>query len=412
MTALSSSENAVALFTLKGYLGISTPNLNAITFLADRGYAVDVYGPPQMAKFLLPDLSTRGVSFIELENRLMRGFILRDIEHILTHVRPKRKYRFVIGEEPEGLLRASLFASVWRVPYVYYSLDIAECNQMSGWRERLKKQIESFLSRRAVLTIAMDEARAQILSEINGIPRERVTAVFNSARGATRPEKDTWLRKKFGIRDDAVVVVAVGSLMPFTSIDKIVASVSSWDSRFVLVVHGWFVEPTFESRVRALAAQFPGRVFFSTDLLEGDTKYRIFQSADVGLVFYEPLTESSMMRLTASECSPGLSMTMVRNLSFVGGSAGKLFDFMRTGVPIVAGDLPGMRDLVEGNRCGLVVDAPSQIGDALIRILATHAEFSERALAAFPRYEFDRFFAPALDRILSACPVRESSQLE
>jgi glycosyltransferase involved in cell wall biosynthesis len=384
VNTVRSNQNAVALFTLKAYLGVSTPILNLAMFLADHGYVVDLYAPPQMAKFRMPDLSAWGVNLHELENRLAQCFFLRDVEHLLTHLGPKRRYRFVIGDEPDGLLRASVFAWVWRVPYVYLSLDIAECHPAGGWRERLKKRVESFFSRRAIITVAMDDVRAQIIAEKNGIPRERICTVFNAGRGAPLPEKSEWLRSKFGIANDAFVVLAIGSLIPDTSIDRIVASVSSWSQRFVLVIHGWFVEPAFEARVRALGAQCPSRVFFSTDLFPAETKYKVFQSADVGLVFFEPTTT---------------------NLRFVGGAAGKLFDFMRTGVPVVAADLPGMRELVEVNGCGIVVRDPSGIGDALIKIVERYVDFSSRGLAAFPRYEFDASFTPVFQRILSLCPV-------
>lgn len=113
---------------------------------------------------------------------------------------------------------------------------------------------------------------------------------------------------------------------------EIAESACQWPMDFVLVVHGWFDDRVYEERLRAVAERVPGRIFVSTEFLPIERKYDVFQSADIGVVAFGPDNDNHL---------------------FVGAAAGKLFEFARCGVPVVANDLPGMRKLISG-RCGEV----------------------------------------------------------
>jgi glycosyltransferase involved in cell wall biosynthesis len=68
----------------------------------------------------------------------------------------------------------------------------------------------------------------------------------------------------------------------------------------------------------------------------------------------------------------------------------KLFQYMAAGLPVVASDFPQVREIVDGERCGLVVDttSPAAIAAAIETILADPAEaraMGERGHAAIRR---------------------------
>jgi glycosyltransferase involved in cell wall biosynthesis len=113
---------------------------------------------------------------------------------------------------------------------------------------------------------------------------------------------------------------------------EIAQSVEQWPQEFVLVIHGWFPDKVYEEKIRTVAEQSPDRIFISTEFLSLDRKYEVFQSADIGLVAFTPDSENTML---------------------VGTAAGKLFEFVRCGVPIVVNELNGMNDLI-GGKCGEV----------------------------------------------------------
>jgi glycosyltransferase involved in cell wall biosynthesis len=159
--------------------------------------------------------------------------------------------------------------------------------------------------------------------------------------------------------------------------------VDAWPPDCVLVLHGWMPDAGFAGQIRAEAAKRPGRVYLSTELLPDAGKFQVFQSAAIGLVCYEPADD---------------------NLKYAAGSSGKLFDFMRTGVPVVANDIPGMRELVAGNACGIVVQAAGQIGEAIGAVRASYFGYRQAALAAYENYRFDTSYDAVLPRIEASLP--------
>jgi glycosyltransferase involved in cell wall biosynthesis len=91
-------------------------------------------------------------------------------------------------------------------------------------------------------------------------------------------------------------------------------------------------------------------------------------------------------------------------LKYAAGSSGKLYDFMRVGVPVVANDIPGMRELVVGNSCGIVIQSAELIGQAIGTMLANYRTYSQSALAAYENYRFDASYEVVLRRIELSLP--------
>ncbi len=58
------------------------------------------------------------------------------------------------------------------------------------------------------------------------------------------------------------------------------------------------------------------------------------------------------------------------------GTPTKLLEYMAVARPVVASDLPFVRNLIKGNECGLVVpwDSPSAHAEALLHLFAHDAE--------------------------------------
>jgi glycosyltransferase involved in cell wall biosynthesis len=77
---------------------------------------------------------------------------------------------------------------------------------------------------------------------------------------------------------------------------------------------------------------------------------------------------------------------------------------MRVGVPVVANDIPGMRELVAGNSCGIVIESAEHIAQAIGAMLANYRTFSQSALAAYENYRFDASYEAVLRRIESSLP--------
>jgi glycosyltransferase involved in cell wall biosynthesis len=367
----------VALITCFEWVSISTSVINTARFLASQGYEVDLYLVPG-GRFGTPVFAESAIRTFTVKRW---AFPFNQLAFLWARWRSRKDYLFSIGFDPHGAFVAWLQRLVFGTPYVYHSLEILSVLPRHGWKLRLLKRLERRAARSAVLCLTQDDQRRAVLAESLGLLQSRIGVALNSPIGPPLTERGSYLHRKLGIDEDKRLVLAVGSLMRETWIDKMLGSVDAWPTDCVLVLHGWIPEGGFAAQVQAEAAKRPGRVFLSTELLPDSGKYQVFQSAAIGLVCYEPVDA---------------------NLKYAAGSSGKLYDFMRTGVPVVGNSIPGMRELVEGNGCGVVVDYGAQIGEALRKVLADYEAYRRGAAAAYEKYRFEASYAVVLGRIESA----------
>lgn len=364
----------VALFTHFEWVSISTSVVNTARYLAANNYEVDLYLLPS-DRFGEPAFAEKAVRKVSVG---AKGFFTSLPKYLWARLRLNRRYRFAIGFDPHGVIVAWVQHLVFGTPYAYHSLEILCLTSRSGWKRRALKMLERRAARRALVCLTQDAQRAAILADDLKLSRERMDIVVNAPLGPALPQRRDYLHRKLGIDPSKTLVLAVGSLMREHWIDKILASVDDWPDDCVLVLHGWIPHADFAVQVQAEADKRPGRVFVSTELLPDSQKYLIPQSAAIGLVCYEPLDD---------------------NLKYAAGSSGKLYDFMRVGVPVIANDIPGMRELVEGNSCGVVVQSAAHIGQAIRRLRAGYQTYSRSAVSAYENYRFEVGYAAVLARI-------------
>jgi len=148
--------------------------------------------------------------------------------------------------------------------------------------------------------------------------------------------------------------------------------------RFVL--GGRFDTPTLETRMRAMAAW---HYVDYRGVLPRASVAKVFGDARMGLVLFHPTANHI-------ESQPN-----------------KLFEYMAAGLPVVASHFPLWREIVEGNRCGIVVDPldPVAIAGAMDWLLAHPAE--AEAMGARGRDAVrDRFNWPREETTLLDCYAR------
>jgi len=165
-------------------------------------------------------------------------------------------------------------------------------------------------------------------------------------------------------------IIYVGGITAIRGIREMVQAMSlmpeSLDARLVLV--GAFSPPSLEAEVRGL----PGweRVEF-VGWQDRASVARLLGEARAGLVLFHP--EPNHL-----EAQPN-----------------KLFEYMSAGLPVIASDFPLWREIVEKERCGLLVDPldPAAIAKVIQWILE-HPEEAEAMgrrgqKAVFERYNWD-----------------------
>ncbi len=370
----------MALITSNGYEGISSPVVNTAFYLAKKGFSVDIYvSRSSYCEDLGLDLRLNhpGIKVIKIKEIFYRFFgrlsgYVRDLEFCFNVIRMKGKYDFLIGYEQHGLVRAALLGNIWNRRYVYHSLEFYE-------KRNLLKFLECHYMKKATVNLTQDYNRVRIMSTTCGIPKEMFMVSVNSSLGNVLKKKKNYFRDRFGIGMEKYIVLFTGSIIEQCYIREVIESVKRWPKQFVLVIHGWIPDDSLRPYIEDAVKQNPDKIFLSTDIIQFEEKYTIFQSVDVGLVLFSPIN---------------------LNMKYAAGSAGKLYDFMRTGVPVIANRIPGMSRLVLGNDIGEIIESCEEIPKALRKISSSYERYRESAFKVFPKYEFSVSYDKIMKRIM------------
>jgi glycosyltransferase involved in cell wall biosynthesis len=190
--------------------------------------------------------------------------------------------------------------------------------------------------------VTITAALARELEERFG-PRPTLAVVADGARFA--PLVDPGLGP--GASADAPVVGYAGHLYPWKGVDVLVGALAHLPGVGALVVGGLQVEPDL-ARVRALADQVaPGRVRF-TGQVDPPRVPGWLREADVLVLPNTPT------RISAAYTSPL-----------------KLFEYMASGRPIVASDLPSLREILRPDANAVLVAPgdPEALARGIRRVL-------------------------------------------
>ncbi|HET9425896.1 MAG TPA: glycosyltransferase [Gemmatimonadaceae bacterium] len=364
------------------------PSLNAAELLCDAGVELTIVtrsaGPlrhPFSQSIRLRPVSPSGTGAVRL------GRFTDQVIRAALRTRP----RLIIGYDFTGALAARAAqhwlrsTGVGRPALVYHNHDPVAWEKKPGFR-RHGRLLERRLARAADLVIVPDEQRARWFAsfhELGSIP----TVVRNCPRLNRRRPRPV-LRNRLralGFDFRYIVLRQQSRIGPGHGIEAILRSMSGWPDDTGLVLLGAEGVPGYVDSVARLAAEC--RVAGRLAVLPRVPYHELFDytaDADIGLAVYE---------------NAGL------NHLYSAGASNKLYEYAAAGVPVIASaDLPGYRDIVEGQGIGRCVSLglPEQIAHAVrdLRTGPLHDRCARqgRALHA-SEWNYEHQFSPVLDLV-------------
>jgi glycosyltransferase involved in cell wall biosynthesis len=362
---------SIALICRFGWVGISTSVINTALFWQSKGFIVDLYTEkPDLVNFPLPPFKGKNIKVIvtQIDHKKV---ILEDLYFRQKYFR-KERYDFVIGFDHLGLIRGGIASFFKRSILIYHSLEFfepAEKALKSRIISKIVKFSEIFFSFKADYFFSQDTYRIKYLKRKLLQKRNKFRVIYNSPIGVSFPGNSPYFRNLFDIPESKKIVLCVGSLIKEHQVLSLLDSISTWDERFVLVLHGWIPYITVKNEILKKKNEYPQKIFISNTLFKDENKYVPFQSCDIGFVGFQPLNN---------------------NLKYAAGSAGKIFDLLRSGKPILAFDTPGMKEIIEDNETGFVFNSWDEVNLHLLTIETRYMNYVNNAITTFAKYEFSK----------------------
>lgn len=337
-------------------------------FLAEKGHRVFLLSPAD-PDYRKPSFLAGGMTYVEVKGRWSRRIPVR-VPLTAALVLEARRLRereegswLILGAGAYGTVAARLLSLAGGGPYAAYLHEYpAPAGGAGGgmsWGEKLVRRSIAG----SALTVVFDEWHARFLEEECGVDRGKMMLLPNADRGRGAVTRTAVLREKFGIPADHLILLHSGGMGGCFQSRELAGESSRWPPQWHLVFHTSYrvAELPYTEEVKSAAGE---RVHFSTEPLPASELRGMVASADIGLALYS----RELLGLRAD---------------LIGLAAGKIGDYLRCGLPVVATDLPSVAPFIKKYRCGVCVRGPEEVADAVRTILDDYDRYREGAVRCF-----------------------------
>lgn len=379
----SDSAPRIAIVTAIDYLPVSATLMNTIRLLGKVGYKIDFICQSTAKAWDLPEFSDIDFTyhFAPRLNELRIPGLGLFIQTILTFwICLTRRPLAILAIDQEGLMAAGPSAILAQIPMIYLSLEL---RFKSTLKSRFFKFWEKFYFNIVKFTIIQDKHRGEVLLQTLDVEKsdmEKHDLIFiPHTNGITPPptKRGNYIRKRWNIPDSNKVILYCGGFTDVNMVNELALSAKTWDPKWTLIIHGWKGYQDYFDELKEIC---DGKhIILSEEVLKVEELDEFVSSADIGVALYKPIDE---------------------NFYVMGLSSGKIWLYLRGGLPVITVDFPNLVEMVDHGRFGLYIHQPEEMSDAIQKILDDYSRFEKNSRVYFKKYgDFSTAFKPVLERL-------------
>lgn len=301
-------------------------------------------------------------------------------ENCLKRIKDINGDKIFIVIEPEAAL---VFANMrMGSPHIYLSLELNNLrNEHPSDFCEYKRQVTKKIIETALFSIIQDENRENLLRKDLEIQDNINFFYFPVSIKGPVLDINSYLREKYQIPDDKIIVLYSGSIMPWAMLVEIVESANNWDQKYALVIHGGRYDKDYLSRIKESVKS--ENVIISTEWLSYDEIENLVASANIGIACYVENTVNNVI---------------------IDNASGKLAYYLKAGLPVLLKNNIYNRCFVEEFKCGHVFDDFSNMNVALDELMESYEEYRKNAYSTFNiKYDFNKYYQKLLQKIRTGC---------
>jgi glycosyltransferase involved in cell wall biosynthesis len=365
-------KKRVALIHLRGFFD-TVPCLHSLVLhLAKHRVGVDIFILAD-EEYKFPEFDNSNIKIHILPGNYQLNPVRMGIQMLKSFIIVKQKllekhYDVIMGVDPDGLVLAHLVAINKNIRKWYISLELYFLDEIECFVGKVMKLIEKFCNRSVQFSVVQDKNRAKLLSEENNISLSRILMLPNANLGESGKRRSNFLKKRLNIEDNKKIILHIGVLsnriMPF----DIAENTLTWPDDWIMVFHTRNISDRNNDIFRKIKkVGSANKIKYSEYPVKQKHLAKLVASADIGIAFYKV----------------GETPAMGKNLYHAGLSAGKIAQYLQYGVPVITNDLPVIGDMIRKYKCGIVLDTPTSLQNAIEVILNERDLFSGQAVKCF-----------------------------
>ena len=335
------------------------PSLKTLVwFLLNHNHRITLI-TSESNKFILLSFDHENLQIIKVKQRSKRfespttlKLLWKTLSFVLT-----RRVDYLMGGDAIGNIIASKISRLLVKKHIFFMLEypqiITEKVQCLTRLQRLEnKSLE-----KSDIIITHDKWHKQFLLTHFNL-NNKILLLPNSSFTPEIYMESNFLQKRLGVQGQKIVLHS-GGFGKWFKCKELADSTYNWDKNVKLVFHvshrvedDKYFEEVYESDYR-------GKVLFSLNPVSTYELDSLVASSDVGIALY-------------SEKELGYRAT------YMGLAAGKIGNYLKCGVPIIATKLLSL-SYIETYQCGILVEKEKDIASAINKILSNRDMYSKNA---------------------------------
>lgn len=399
----------ITFFFWDGWLDVSPTLLSLLTYCKMKGYEVDFfirdnkeYELKSIENFKSEKINFHKITTKNIFNKICL-ILVNKIESIIKKVKSNflikllyqliyqlnyiskfielKKFELTIKKNRKnftggiGIFVDSLSAFTFRKHIdkfddkFYLSLEIlgSSVSRFDWFNYVIKKNETEFLNNHIDLIIIQDEIRLfQLVNTLNLNRKIKSFFLPNSIFKDDFVMKSDFFREKFNITNENKILLSAGMISEYVSSYDIAKVMGSQNQvkNIVTIFHNRLKDDYEEFYLNKIREVSNNKVLLSLEPVHFNDLFKIYSSVDIGLVIYN----SKINDLNYTE---------------IGSASGKLFQFAKFGIPVIASNIEGLKNLVKKYNLGVTIDSVEEIPNAIKEINKNYEFYSNSSKEAF-----------------------------
>ena len=232
--------------------------------------------------------------------------------------------------------------------------------------------------------ITHDRWHAEFISKYCKLRNDQILFLPNASYTDECKEHDNYLFERLQIPTDKNIILHSGGLGKWFCSKELAEAAMQWSENNVLVFHTSHIvnHDSYFQTVKSLVSDSE-KVFFSTKPVPNEELDRLVASAKIGIALY------SLAELGYRAENMGLA-------------AGKIGNYLKCGIPVIATKVHSL-SYIEDYKCGILVDNPTQINDAIDVILRNYDNYANNSYTCYenlwhPKKYLDKIYETLINK--------------
>ncbi|WP_159434512.1 glycosyltransferase family protein [Bacteroides ndongoniae] len=334
-----------------------------IMFLAENGIQVSII-TSESKKFTVNSFSHKNIFFYKVKERSTLFELptsikvyIKSLLFSFTH-----KIDYIIGGDSIGNIISSRLCSLLGKKHINFQLEYPQIiTEKHPFLNRLQK-LENKAIEKSSYIITHDKWHKQFLLEHFKLNKDSILLLPNSSFTPEVCINSNFLQERLNISNKRIVLHS-GGFGKWFKCKELAESTESWNDNIKLVFHISHKlegDPYFETIYQT---NYGGKVLYSLNPVSTFELDKLVASADIGIALY-------------SEKDLGYRAT------YMGLAAGKIGNYLKCGVPVIATKLPSLT-YIEEYQCGILIECEKDIANAINVIISNRNMYSENAYRCY-----------------------------